>query len=153
MKKIRRYPLQINVVYHADITPLQKISVGDWIDLRSSETIDLKAGESYKIPLGVSMDLPRGYEALVLPRSSMFKNYGLLPATSGLIDNTYKKQWFYVVYATRDTHIEKDERICQFRIQKNMPKVEFNTVDSIEDNGRGGHGSTGTATFKSSEEF
>ncbi len=148
MRRIKRQPLQIDVMYHADITPLEKIAVGDWIDLRAAESFDIKAGESCKIPLGVSMDLPKGFEAVVLPRSSMFKNYGLLPATSGLIDNTYKKQWFYVVYATRDTHIEKDERICQFRLQRNMPKVELNTVDFIEDNGRGGHGSTGTDSFE-----
>ena len=54
----------------------------DWIDLRAAETVELKAGESRYIPLGVAMVLPQGYEAHVLPRSSTFRNYGILMSNS-----------------------------------------------------------------------
>ena len=119
----------------------------DWIDLRASETVELKAGEFKLIPLGVAMELPKGYEAHVVPRSSTFKNYGVLQVNScGIIDRSYcgdDDMWRMPVYATRDTVIQKNDRICQFRIVENQPKIEFQQVASLENANRGGFGSTG----------
>ncbi len=119
----------------------------DWIDLRASESIELKAGEFKLIPLGVAMELPKGYEAHVVPRSSTFKNYGVLQVNScGIIDGSYcgdEDMWRMPVYATRDTVIQKNDRICQFRIVENQPKLEFQQVISLENESRGGFGSTG----------
>lgn len=119
----------------------------DWIDLRASETVELKAGEFKLIPLGVAMELPKGYEAHVVPRSSTFKNYGVLQVNScGIIDGSYcgdEDMWRMPVYATRDTVIRKNDRICQFRIVENQPKIEFQQVASLENENRGGFGSTG----------
>lgn len=119
----------------------------DWIDLRSSETVELKKGDFKLIPLGIAMELPKGYEAHVVPRSSTFKNYGVLQVNScGIIDGSYcgdEDMWRMPVYATRDTVIEKNERICQFRIVKNQPKIVFEEVSSLDNENRGGFGSTG----------
>lgn len=119
----------------------------DWIDLRASETVELKAGEFKLIPLGVAMELPKGYEAHVVPRSSTFKNYGILQVNScGIIDGSYcgdEDMWRMPVYATRDTVIQKNDRICQFRIVENQPKIEFQQVESLQNASRGGFGSTG----------
>lgn len=119
----------------------------DWIDLRASETVELKAGEFKLIPLGVAMELPKGYEAHVVPRSSTFKNYGVLQVNScGIIDGSYcgdEDMWRMPVYATRDTVIQKNDRICQFRIVENQPKIEFQQVASLKNENRGGFGSTG----------
>lgn len=119
----------------------------DWIDLRASETVELRAGEFKLIPLGVAMELPRGYEAHVVPRSSTFKNYGILQTNScGIIDGSYcgdQDMWRMPVYATRDTVIGKNERICQFRIVENQPKIVFEEVASLDGENRGGFGSTG----------
>lgn len=119
----------------------------DWIDLRASETVELKAGEFKLIPLGVAMELPAGYEAHVVPRSSTFKNYGVLQVNScGIIDGSYcgdNDMWRMPVYATRDTVIQKNDRICQFRIVENQPKIEFQQVSSLKNENRGGFGSTG----------
>ncbi len=119
----------------------------DWIDLRASETVELRAGEFKLIPLGVAMELPKGYEAHVVPRSSTFKNYGILQTNScGIIDGSYcgdQDMWRMPVYATRDTVIGKNERICQFRIVENQPKIVFEEVSSLEGENRGGFGSTG----------
>lgn len=119
----------------------------DWIDLRASETVELKTGEFKLIPLGVAMELPKGYEAHVVPRSSTFKNYGVLQVNScGIIDGSYcgdDDMWRMPVYATRDTVIQKNDRICQFRIVENQPKIEFQQVASLENANRGGFGSTG----------
>lgn len=129
------------------ITPLNKISVGDWIDLRSAETVELKAGEYKAIPLGVGMILPDEYEAHVLPRSSTFKNYGIIcPNSMGVIDNTYSgdgDEWHFLVYAMRDTKIIKNDRICQFRIVRNQPRLSIKFVEKLRKISRGGIGSTG----------
>ena len=119
----------------------------DWIDLRASETVELKAGEFKLIPLGVAMQLPAGYEAHVVPRSSTFKNYGVLQVNScGVIDGSYcgdGDMWKMPVYATRDTVIHKNDRICQFRIMENQPHIIFEETASLEGKDRGGFGTTG----------
>jgi dUTP pyrophosphatase len=120
----------------------------DWIDLRAAEDIELKAGEFKLIPLGVAMELPDGYEAHVVPRSSTYKNYGIIQTNSmGVIDESYcgdNDQWFFPAYALRDTQIQTGDRICQFRIMKHQPKITFNEVTLLDNEDRGGHGSTGT---------
>lgn len=52
--------------------------------------------------------------------------------------------WRMPAYAMRDTVIEVNERICQFRIVENQPKIEFEEVTSLGNTNRGGFGSTGT---------
>lgn len=139
----------IKVMYHnPNIDKISAISIGDWIDLRASETVELKAGEFAIIPLGVSMKLPDGYEAHLAPRSSTFKNWGIIQTNSiGVIDNSYSGEndiWGLPVYAMRDTVIKENDRICQFRIMPRMGDVEIIQVDHMEDADRGGFGKTGT---------
>lgn len=121
----------------------------DWIDLRAAEDVALKKGEFKLIPLGVAMELPKGYEAHVVPRSSTFKNFGVIQTNhQGVIDCSYcgdNDQWFMPVYAVRDTEIHVNDRICQFRIMENQPKIQFDEVAHLENADRGGHGSTGKA--------
>ena len=120
----------------------------DWIDLRAAERVELKAGQFRLIRLGVAMALPAGYEAHVVPRSSTFKTWGILQTNSmGVIDGSYcgdNDEWRMPVYATRDTCIERGDRICQFRIVENQPKIVFEPVEHLEGPDRGGFGSTGT---------
>lgn len=140
--------LETKVKYIRDISPIEKIEVGNWMDLRAGEDVTLKAGQYYNIPLGVAMELPKGYEAIVAPRSSTFKKYGILMANSiGIIDESYcgdSDEWQLVAYATRDTVINKNERICQFRIFNHQPALELVTVEMLGNADRGGIGSTGT---------
>jgi dUTP pyrophosphatase len=120
----------------------------DWIDLRAAETVEMKAGEFKLIPLGVAMKLPMGYEAHVVPRSSTFKNFGIIQTNHcGIIDGSYcgpNDQWFFPAYAIRDTVINVNDRICQFRIMTNQPRLDFYESDLEGNTNRGGHGSTGT---------
>ncbi len=129
------------------INPIEKISIGDWIDLRAAEPVQLKAGEFKLIPLGVGMKLPEGYEAHVVPRSSTYKNYGVIMTNStGIIDNSYcgdEDQWMFPAYALRDTTIWKNDRICQFRIMEKQPEIEFVEVEHLDEVSRHGFGSTG----------
>ncbi|MDO5146872.1 MAG: dUTP diphosphatase [Eubacteriales bacterium] len=121
----------------------------DWIDLRAAEEVSLKKGEFALIPLGVAMELPRGYEAHVVPRSSTFKNFGIIQTNHmGVIDETYcgdNDQWFMPALAVRDTTIHVNDRICQFRIMKHQPVLTFKETDLLHHPDRGGHGSTGKA--------
>ena len=131
----------------ADIEPPEAIEQGDWIDLRAAETILIVKGEFKYIPLGVAIQLPEGYEAIVAPRSSLFKRRGIIMTNSiGIIDESYcgdGDQWRVPAYATRETIIPKGERICQFRIVKHQPEIEFEIVDTLGNPDRGGYGSTG----------
>ncbi|MDO4616858.1 MAG: dUTP diphosphatase [Lachnospiraceae bacterium] len=120
--------------------------VSDWIDLRAAEDVELKAGEFKLIPLGVAMQLPEGYEAHIVPRSSTFKNFGIIQTNHmGVIDETYcgpNDWWRMPVYAVRDTVIRKNDRICQFRIMQHQPAISF-VEEQLQGNDRGGFGSTG----------
>ena len=139
----------IKIIYHSKEIDKLKLIEGksDWIDLRSAEHVVLKKGEFRLISLGISMQLPKGYEAVVVPRSSTFKNFGIIQTNHmGVIDESYcgsKDIWMMPVYAVRDTEICVNDRICQFRIQKHQPRIQFEEVESLSENGRGGFGSTG----------
>lgn len=141
---------QIKIKYFDDeIERLRYIDgKSDWIDLRAAEDITMKKGEFRLIPLGIGMRLPKGYEAHVVPRSSTFKNFGIIQTNScGVIDETYcgdNDQWFFPAYALRDTQIHKNERICQFRIMEHQPAFSFDEVEHLGEVDRGGFGSTGT---------
>lgn len=142
--------MNIKIKYFSDIVPLEYIggtNKSNWIDLRSAEDVDLKAGEYKLIKLGVGMILPEGYEANIVPRSSTFKNYGIIQTNCyGVVDNSYSgdnDEWKFPAYALRDTHINKNDRICQFRINKIQPEVEFETVEHLNYTDRGGFGSSG----------
>ena len=121
----------------------------DWVDLRSAEDVTLKKGEFKLIPLGIAMELPKGYEAHVVPRSSTYKNFGVIQTNHmGVIDETYcgdNDQWFMPVLAMRDTRIHVNDRICQFRIMEHQPELVFEETEILGHADRGGHASTGKA--------
>ena len=125
---------------------LNKISVGDWIDLYTACESNLKKWEFCLIPLGVAMQLPKGYEAHLVMRSSTFKKFKVIQTNAiGIIDNSYcgdNDEWKLPVYAMEDTYIPSDVRICQFRIVKTQPEIEFIPVESLGNYDRGGFGST-----------
>ena len=153
------------IKYHADIEPIEKITVGDWIDLRAAEDVFIALHESKLISLGVSMKLPEGYEAHIVPRSSTFKNWGIIQTNHrAVIDNSYSGTndvWKLPVYCLEDrdgayvydgegnritvfgSKINKGDRICQFRIVEKQPQIEFEVVDKLDEKDRGGFGSTG----------
>lgn len=141
--------LTVKIKYHdKDIERIEKIPQGDWIDLRAAEDVELMFMDSALISLGISMKLPNGYEAYIAPRSSTFKKWGIIQTNSiGIVDESYcgtNDVWKMPVVALRDTKINKGDRICQFRIVKKMNPIDFIEVDKMEDEDRGGFGSTGS---------
>lgn len=152
----------------------QIIDKGEWIDLHAATTVSLGAPElasfskiehtahfkTYAVSLGVAMKLPAGFEALVVPRSSTFKKYGVIQANAvGIIDNSYSGNddvWRMPLIALRETKIPKGTRIAQFRIQLSQKatvwqklcwlfsrKIELVQVETLDAENRGGFGSTG----------
>lgn len=140
---------QIKIKYFTD--KIEKLAYidgkSDWIDLRASEEVTLKQGEFALVPLGVAMELPKGYEAHIVPRSSTYKNFGVIQANHcGVVDGSYcgdNDMWHMPVIAMRDTQIHVNDRICQFRIMKNQPEILFEEVEHLEGKDRGGFGTTG----------
>lgn len=138
---------KILIRYHdSKLEKVKAIAQGDLVDLRADEDVDLKPMEHKLISLGVSMKLPDGYYAILAPRSSTYKKYGIICANSiGFIDNSYSGDddiWKFSAIALRETHISKGDRICQFTIVK-KEKVKFKEVDKLEGPNRNGFGSTG----------
>jgi dUTP pyrophosphatase len=138
---------KIKIKYFTDDIEIKKIEKGDWIDLKSSVDIKLKKDEFKLIPLGIGMKLPKGYEAHIVPRSSTYKNFGIIQTNhQAVIDESYcgdSDQWYYPAYALRDTMIYKNNRICQFRIVKKQPLIKFKKVKKLDNIDRCGFGSTG----------
>lgn len=171
-KETRRLIMKIKIKYfNKDYPRLKKIEQGDWIDLRVDTikehkiltrnkcedwldaptkftVLNYKKGDIIKFGLGVAMELPPGYEAIVAPRSSTFKHWGLILTNSlGVIDNSYcgdNDEWQAEFIAVRDGSINRFDRVCQFRIQKKQPDFEFTEVERLENEDRGGFGTTGT---------
>ena len=139
--------MRIKVKYMKGVEPLESITMGDWVDLRVAKTYSIQKGEYGVLPLGVAIELPKGYEAIVLPRSSTFKKYGLIMTNSaGVIDESYNGDadwWGFPFYATRDIIIEQNTRIAQFRIFEHQPPLLFEEVKKLGNPNRGGFGSTG----------
>ena len=139
--------MRLEILYHCNITPLILNEQGDWIDLRSAGRVELQAGEHKLINLGISIRLPQGYEAHIVPRSSTFKHWGLLQTNApGIIDESYCGKddvWFFSAYATRNTVIEKNDRVCQFRVFEKMPRPQLVSITELNTDNRGGYGSSG----------
>ena len=140
--------MKVYIKYFSDeISKIEKMEKGDWIDLRSADNLSLKAGEFAYVSLGIGMILPDGYEAHLAPRSSTFKNFGILvPNSPGVIDNSYcgeNDEWKLPVLAMRDTEILVNDRICQFRLVEKQPAFVLEQTAHLSDDSRGGFGSTG----------
>ena len=141
----------IQIRYHRekypDLPEIQFNPNGNFVDLYCAEDIVLKAGEYKLISLGVSIKLPKGYWGQIVPRSSAFKHHGVIQSDSfGVVDTSYCGDddiWMMPVYATRDAVINKNERLCQFRIVKDN-HFDIETVDFLsKEENRGGFGTSG----------
>ena len=111
------------------------------------------------IPLGVAMQVPKGCEAVLAPRSSTFKKWGILQTNGvGVIDYLYssdRDEWKMPVIATKAVTIPKGTRIAQFRVQLSQKAtfwqklkwffsggIKIQRVNSLNNPTRGGFGST-----------
>lgn len=140
--------MNIGVFYLKDDSPrLKKIEHGDWIDLYADENYDLLPGDFALISLGVIIQLPEGYEAHLAPRSSTFKNFGVIQTNGvGVVDESYRGPediWRMPVFALRPSTIRRGDKIAQFRIMKKMEDISITEISEVIGDSRGGFGSTG----------
>ena len=137
------------IKYHDPaLLPVEAAHDGEWFDARCAEDVTMSKGEYRLLSLGVTIKIPDGYEIIIAPRSSTYKQFGIILANSiGVIDNAYGNDEADILrfpaIAMRDTHIRKNDRICQFRFQRVQPKVQLLEVNHISGVARGGIGSSG----------
>ena len=155
--------MKLRIKYFEGATRLQKIVKGNWIDVYANEDVFIPKNEMRLIPLGFALELPKGWEGHLAPRSSTFKTWGVIQTNHvGVIDDTYvgnNDQWMLPLYCLQPKHeyyggdipasrpgtwIKKGDKIAQFRIMEVMPEIEFEEVDSLDNEDRGSFGSTGT---------
>lgn len=158
--------MKIYIKYFSKKYKLNYSKKGDWIDLL---TIDKTTFSSYSpfqlIDLNIALKLPKGFEAIVVPRSSTFMKHHILQANSvGVIDNSYcgdKDIWKFPAFFVNLLNVEEytipaGTRLCQFRIQPSQfatiwtkfkwiftQKLRFIEVERLEEKSRGGFGTTG----------
>lgn len=137
--------MKVRINTHGNELP---VSHGEWVDLYTAEDAEMEPLDFKIISLGIAMELPKGYYAMIVPRSSTCKNYGVIMANSiGIIENSYcgnRDVWGFPAVAIRHTKIPKGTRICQFQLVKQAETIEFEPVDDLGNPERGGWGSTGT---------
>ena len=142
---------KLKIKYH--VKELEKLCYidgkSDWIDLRVAENVSMKQGEYRLISMGISVEIPKGYEMLIVPRSSAYKNFGILQTNAmGVVDESFCGDNDIIhmpILAMRDTEIHINDRIGQFRLMPHQPEVHFIEVDHLDNEDRGGFGTTGKA--------
>ena len=142
---------KLKIKYH--VKELEKLRYidgkSDWIDLRVAENVSMKQGEYRLISMGISVEIPKGYEMLIVPRSSAYKNFGILQTNAmGVVDESFCGDNDIIhmpILAMRDTEIHINARIGQFRLMPHQPEVHFIEVDHLDNEDRGGFGTTGKA--------
>ena len=142
---------KLKIKYH--VKELEKLRYidgkSDWIDLRVAENVSMKQGEYRLISMGISVEIPKGYEMLIVPRSSAYKNFGILQTNAmGVVDESFCGDNDIIhmpILAMRDTEIHINDRIGQFRLMPHQPEVHFIAVDHLDNEDRGGFGTTGKA--------
>jgi dUTP pyrophosphatase len=100
-----------------------------------------------KYYLGIMTELPKGYDAIIIPRGSVYKSKLMLSNSIGYIDNDYRGEWA-VIFKSRDlsdgSFYQVGDRCCQFRLMETIP-FSFEETDVLNETKRAdkGFGSTG----------
>lgn len=120
-------------------------SVG--FDILARETVMIESGKIELVPGNIIVEVPKGYMLAVASRSSTPLKKGLTPPHGfGIIDHDYcgpEDEIKIQVYnfSGESVTIERGEKIAQ-GVFVRVDKFEWEEVDSIKDNSRGGFGST-----------
>lgn len=160
--------MEIAIKYFDGAQPLAEIKKGNWIDVRANETVFIPLGENRNIHLGFAMQLPEGYEGYLVPRSSAYSRWGIIQGNHiGIFDTSYcgdNDEWMMNAVCVKavteqeftteiegctqtvkvkGTLIHKGDRIGQIRVMKSQEPIDFNQVESLGNEDRGGFGTTG----------
>jgi dUTP pyrophosphatase len=121
-------------------------SVG--FDILARESVTIESGKIELIPANIIVEVPKGYMLVVASRSSTPRKKSLTPPHGfGIIDHDYcgpKDEIKIQVYnfSGETAQIKRGEKIAQGVFVK-IDKFEWEEVSSINEESRGGFGSTG----------
>ena len=121
-------------------------SVG--FDILAREDVSIEPGGIMLIPANIIVEVPKGYMLVVASRSSTPRKKGLTPPHGfGIIDHDYcgpEDEVKIQVYnfSGESVGIKRGEKIAQ-GVFVRVDKFEWEEVDAIRDDSRGGFGSTG----------
>lgn len=102
-----------------------------------------------KLPTNFIIQVPKGFALIIADRSSLAVKRGLtLSNNIGVIDQDFSGpedeiRLSLYNFSNQPIQIKKGERLCQGLIVP-IEKVDFQEVDQISKNSRGGFGSTGS---------
>ena len=119
-----------------------------WYDENKHDTIHYVKDDVVIVKLGFALQLPPNHELHLLPRSSTFKNTGLLLTNSmGIGDTSFcgeMDEYSAMFFATRAGEVSIGQRIVQIKIEESTTnKFTFVEVENLGNPDRGGFGSTG----------
>ncbi|HRN69649.1 MAG TPA: dUTP diphosphatase [Candidatus Woesebacteria bacterium] len=118
-------------------------------DLYARKTVIIPPFTPTIIPANVVIEVPQGYFLMIASRSSTPLKKNLMVANGiGVIDQDYhgdKDEIGVQVlnFSQKDVTVERGERIAQALLVQIAKVVDFDIVDSIKTESRGGFGSTG----------
>ncbi len=121
-------------------------SVG--FDILAREDVTVESGTIELIPANIIVEVPKGYMLVVASRSSTPRKQGLTPPHGfGIIDHDYcgpEDEIKIQVYnfSGEPVAIKRGAKIAQ-GVFVRIDKFEWEEVDGIKDESRGGFGSTG----------
>jgi dUTP diphosphatase len=121
-------------------------SVG--FDISAREDTVVAAKEIGMVPANFVVEVPKGYMLVVASRSSTPRKKGLTPPHGiGIIDHDYcgpEDEVKVLVYNFTDeeVHVKRGEKIAQ-GVFVRVDKFEWEEIDEVENDSRGGFGSTG----------
>jgi len=128
--------------------PEYKTAESAAFDLAANEDAIIKPKEIKLLKTGLIMEAPQGHFLMIAPRSSLPLKKGLsIPHSIGIVDRDYSGPADEVLlqvynFTDEDVRISKGERLAQGIFLK-ADRVEWEEVQQIRDESRGGFGSTG----------
>jgi dUTP pyrophosphatase len=116
-------------------------------DLGKDPAVLINPGQTVLVATGLAFAVPKGYEMQVRARSSMALKKGLTVQNSpGTVDSDYRGEVHVMLHnnSGKLQMVNHGDRIGQGLI-KEVPPVEFEEVDTLDETARGsgGYGSTG----------
>lgn len=122
---------QVKIKYHNE-KPTELHFVGGYdkscaVDVYAVEDFKIGGGQFGMINLGISLELPEGHMALMMPRSSTFKKYGIIQTNSiGLIDESYcgDNDVYHMPVFKPTTIVDNAKIISNFTANLMMPVSE-----------------------------
>ncbi len=142
--------LKVKKIKEEAIIPSYSTQGSVGLDLRAIKEYNIKAGEQALIKTGLAVEIPYGYVGFVCSRSGMAIKDGLFVLNSpGVVDPDYRgenDEVGVILYNTGSIHkeynVKAGDKVAQLVISL-APQFKIEKVNSLNNEDRGGFGSTG----------